>query len=189
MIMKQEQQSSVEEKKGERYHEGAGDRTGEKRDARPSWDEYFMAIARTVALRATCDRGRSGCVLVKDRRILSTGYVGSPVGLAHCDEIGHLMKTVYDKDGNASQHCVGTTHAEMNAIVQAARFGISVNGATIYCKMEPCLDCAKAIINAGIKRVVCEKKYHAADLTRRFFAEAGVELVVLNDEVETYEKM
>ena len=162
--------------------------TDTSEDYRPSWDDYFMNIARAVAMRATCDRGKSGAVLVKNKRILSTGYVGSPVGLPHCDEVGHLMKTVYDKEGNASQHCVRTTHAEMNAIVQAARFGIAVDGSTIYCKMEPCLDCCKAIINAGVKRVVCEKKYHAADTTRMFFKDAGVELVVLNDEVEKYEK-
>jgi dCMP deaminase len=157
------------------------------KDNRPSWDEYFMNIARAVALRATCDRGKSGCVLVKNKRILSTGYVGSPIGLPHCDEIGHFMKTVYDKEGHESQHCVRTTHAEMNAIVQAARHGISIDGATIYCKMEPCLDCAKAIINSGVKRVVCERKYHAAETTREFFKDAGVELVVLNPEVEKYE--
>jgi dCMP deaminase len=153
---------------------------------RPDWDEYFINIMHAVSTRATCDRGRSGAVLVKNKRILSTGYVGSPIGLPHCDEIGHLMKTVYDKEGNASQHCVRTTHAEMNAIAQAARFGIVVEGATIYCRMEPCLDCCKAIINAGIKRVVCEKMYHAAEITRQFFKDAGVELVVINDEVEQY---
>ncbi|MFH1917205.1 MAG: cytidine/deoxycytidylate deaminase family protein [Nanoarchaeota archaeon] len=157
-------------------------------DERLSWDDYFMNIAHAVAARSTCDRGKVGCVLVKGKRILSTGYAGSPVGLPHCDEAGHLMKTVYDKEGNASQHCVRTTHAEMNAIVQAARFGIAIDGATIYCKMEPCLDCCKAIINAGIKHVVCEKKYHAAETTRLFFKDAGVELAVLNDEVEKYEK-
>ena len=155
-------------------------------EQRPDWDAYFIGIMHAVASRATCDRGKSGCVLVKNKRILSTGYVGSPVGLPHCDETGHLMNTVYDKEGNLSQHCVRTTHAEMNAIVQAARHGISIDGATIYCRMEPCLDCCKAIINAGIKRVVAERKYHAADDTREFFKEAGVKLVVLNDEVQQY---
>ena len=153
---------------------------------RPSWDDYFMEIARTAAKRATCDRGRSGAVLVKNNRILSTGYVGSPSGMKHCDEIGHLMKTAYDDKGGTHQHCVRTTHAEMNAMIQAARHGIAIEGATLYCKMEPCLDCAKAIINAGIIRVVCEKKYHGAHLTRDFFAEAGVKLEVLNDSLEEY---
>ncbi|MFH1072527.1 MAG: cytidine/deoxycytidylate deaminase family protein [Nanoarchaeota archaeon] len=153
---------------------------------RPNWDEYFISIMHAVSSRATCDRGKSGAVLVKNKRILSTGYVGSPVGLSHCDETGHLMKTTFDKEGRETQHCVRTTHAEMNAIVQAARHGISIDGATIYCKMEPCLDCCKAIINAGIKRVVAERRYHAADDTRKFFKEAGVMLVVINDEVEQY---
>jgi len=155
---------------------------------RPDWDTYFMNIAREVAKRATCDRGRSGCVIVKDKRILTTGYVGSPVGLPHCDEVGHLMKTSYDEKGNAKQNCIRTAHAEQNAIVQAARFGISLDGATIYCKMEPCIVCAKMIINAGIKRVVCEKKYHDADIAREMLKEAGVELSVINDEFEKYDK-
>ncbi|MFH0835745.1 MAG: cytidine/deoxycytidylate deaminase family protein [Candidatus Micrarchaeota archaeon] len=154
--------------------------------ARPSWDEYFIQITRAIAARGTCDRGMSGAVLARNNRILATGYVGAPSGLPHCDEAGHLMKKVYDDKGGTHQHCVRTTHAEMNAIVQAARYGVAVEGATLYCKMEPCLDCAKAIINAGIKRVVCEKKYHGAHLTRDFFKDAGVELVVLNDELEEY---
>ncbi|MDI6784003.1 MAG: cytidine/deoxycytidylate deaminase family protein [bacterium] len=156
---------------------------------RPDWDEYFINISREVGKRATCDRGRSGAVIVKDKRILCTGYVGAPVGLEHCDEIGHLYKTVYRADGTKSEHCVRTTHAEMNAIVQAARYGISIDGATIYCRMVPCLDCAKAIINAGIKRVVCEKLYHAGQDSVDFFTSAGVELKILSEETETYPRM
>lgn len=148
-----------------------------------------MSIARAVGARATCDRGKSGAVIVRNKRILSTGYVGAPVGLPHCDDDGHLIKEVYDKDGKLHQHCVRTTHAEMNAIVQAARHGVSIEGGTVYCKMEPCLDCAKAIINAGLKRVVCEKKYHGAALSRDFFKQAKIDLVVLNDEFEQYENM
>ncbi len=156
---------------------------------RPSWDEYFMAITKTVAKRATCDRGKSGAIIVRGKKIISTGYVGSPKGLPHCDEVGHLLRKVINEDGSETQHCVRTTHAEKNAIIQAALHGVSTKGATIYCKMEPCLDCAKSIINAGIKRVVCENKYHKAELTRDFFKKAGVELVVLNDKTETYENM
>jgi dCMP deaminase len=98
---------------------------GEKPEphVRPSWDEYFMSITQMVATRATCDRGRSGSVIVKDKHILSTGYVGSPPGVAHCDDVGHEMHTVINEDGSQSQHCIRTTHAEQNAIVQAARFG------------------------------------------------------------------
>jgi dCMP deaminase len=161
----------------------------EPKHCRPDWDEYFINISHEVGKRATCDRGRSGAVIVKDKRILCTGYVGAPVGLEHCDEIGHLYKTVYRADGTKSEHCVRTTHAEMNAIVQAARYGISINGATIYCRMTPCLDCAKAIINAGIKRVVCEKKYHAGQDSIEFFKAAGVALKILSDDVETYPRM
>ena|SRR3989344_2747228 len=155
---------------------------------RPSWDEYFMELTRGVARRATCDRGRSGCVIVKDKRVLTTGYVGSPPGLVHCDEAGHLFETRYDKDGKASQHCIRTTHAEQNAIAQAAKHGISLDGATVYCKMEPCIMCAKSIIGVGIKRVVCEKRYHAAQITRDMFRDAGIQLEVINDELEKYEK-
>ena len=156
--------------------------------SRPSWDEYFVKLSQIVAERATCDRGKSGCVIVKDKRILSTGYVGSPPGMPHCDEAGHLMKKVFDEDGNVSQHCVRTIHAEQNAIMQAAKFGTSVEGATIYLKMEPCRTCAMMIISSGIKKVVCERKYHAGQETRDLFKDAGVELTVLKDEVEEYDK-
>ena len=106
---------------------------GDKKEkyVRPTWDEYFMQIAETVAQRATCDRGRSGCVVARDKQILVTGYVGSPRGIAHCDEIGNLMKTVTHEDGHQSQHCLRTVHAEQNAICQAARLGISLNAATL----------------------------------------------------------
>lgn len=158
-----------------------------KEPKRASWDEYFMGITREVAKRATCDRGKCGSIIVKNKRLLSTGYVGSPVGAPHCDEAGHLMNEVYDKEGNKSQHCIRTTHAEQNAIVQAARHGISIDGATLYTKMEPCHVCAKMIVNSGIKRVVAEMAYHAAQVTRDLFREAEVDLVVLNKEVKGYE--
>src|SRR3989344_8943028 len=155
---------------------------------RPSWDEYFMDIARAVAKRATCDRGRSGCVITKDKRILVTGYVGSPVGVKHCDEVGHQMKTVTHEDGSQSQHCVRTTHAEQNAICQAAKMGISIDGATLYCKMTPCDVCAKMIVNSGIKRVVPEKGYHGAKEAKELFKQAGVQLDILDEKIEQYEK-
>ncbi|MEM4240050.1 MAG: deaminase [Candidatus Woesearchaeota archaeon] len=157
-----------------------------KLDRRPNWDEYFMGIVKQVGRRGTCDRGRSGAVIVRDKRLLSTGYVGSPAGIEHCDEIGHEMHTVTNPDGTTSQHCIRTAHAEQNAIVQAARHGTAIDGATIYCKMEPCYTCAKMIINAGIKRVVCEKKYHGAKLSREIFKKAGVKLDVLYGEIEKY---
>ncbi len=156
-------------------------------DTRPSWDEYFLELIDHVATRATCDRGKSGCVIVKDKQLLATGYVGSPPGLSHCDTVGHLMKKVTDDDGTTRQHCVRTVHAEQNAICQAAKHGTAINGATLYCKMEPCRVCAMLIITVGIKKVVCKRRYHAAQDTRSMFDEAGVELVVVEDLVEHYE--
>lgn len=153
---------------------------------RPSWDEYFMEIARAVASRATCDRGRSGCVIAKNKQILVTGYVGSPKGLPHCDEVGHQMKTTTHEDGHQTQHCVRTTHAEQNAIVQAAKLGVPIEGATLYTKMTPCPVCGKMIINAGITRVVCEKRYHAGGESEEMFRRVGVELDYFDENVEQY---
>jgi len=157
-------------------------------ESRPDWDRYFLDLCEAVARRATCDRGRSGCVIVKDKRIMTTGYVGAPAGLPHCDEAGHDLRKVIDYNDNITQHCVRTLHAEQNAIIQAARFGIPLEGATLFCKMTPCRTCAMMIINAGIKRVVCEKRYHADADTIELFKQAGVELVIVNDEVEEYDK-
>lgn len=156
---------------------------------RPSWDKYFMKIVEIVGTRATCDRGKAGCIITKDKRIISTGYVGSPVGTPHCDEIGHEIHTVIHADGNQSNHCIRTTHAEQNAICQAARFGIAIEGATIYVKMTPCYTCAKMIINAGIKRVVCQNDYHAGTRSKEIFAESGVQFNLLNKEVIKYANM
>jgi dCMP deaminase len=156
--------------------------------SRPDWDRYFLDLCEAVARRATCDRGRSGCVIVKDKRIMTTGYVGAPAGLPHCDEVGHDMRKVIAFNGNITQHCVRTLHAEQNAIIQAARFGIPLEGATLFCKMTPCRTCAMMIINAGIKRVVCEKRYHADEDTRELFKQASVELTVVNDKVEEYDQ-
>jgi dCMP deaminase len=160
--------------------------TENKVHQRPSWDEYFIRLADTVASRATCDRGRSGCVIVKDRQILVSGYVGSPRGMAHCDEVGHLLKQVIHEDGKVTQHCMRTVHAEQNAITQAARRGIGLDGSTLYCRMTPCRTCAMLIINCGIVRVVCEKKYHAGQETEHMFKEAGVELIFFSEEIQKY---
>ena len=117
---------------------------------RLSWDQYFIAIARIAATRATCSRKHVGAVIVRDKMILSTGFNGSVRGLPHCDEIGHLME-----DG----HCVRTIHAEANALVQAARNGASIEGATIYVTASPCWNCFKMIANAGILRIVYGEFY------------------------------
>lgn len=158
----------------------------EEKYIRPSWDEYFMEIARAVAKRATCDRGRAGTVIARDKQILVTGYVGSPRGVPHCDEVGHQMKSVTHEDGHVSQHCMRTAHSEQNAIVQAAKVGVSIDGGTMYTKMTPCAACAKMIINAGIRRVVCEKRYHAGAESEDLFKQAGIELVFFDESVEPY---
>lgn len=154
---------------------------------RPSWDEYFMEVANAIAKRATCDRGRSGCVISRNRQILVTGYVGSPTGLPHCDEVGHLFKKTVHDDGRVTQHCVRTVHAEQNAICQAARLGIALEGATLYCRMTPCRTCAMLIINCGIVRVVCEKKYHAGTESEALFRQAGIQLDYVHEEVLKYD--
>ena len=134
---------------------------------RASWDEYFMAIAVQVATRATCDRKHVGAVLARDRSILATGYNGSIRGLEHCDEAGHMME---------GGHCTRTIHAEANAIVQAARNGVRIDGAAIYVTASPCWNCFKMIANAGVMRVAYGEFYR----DQRIFEVAerlGIELV------------
>ena len=157
-----------------------------KKIKRPTWDEYFMEIAKTVSKRSTCDRGKTGCVIVKNKQILTTGYVGSAAGQQHCDEIGHLMELTKHADGITRKHCVRTIHAEQNAIVQAAKHGIAIKGATIYSKMEPCPVCARMIINVGIERVVSDKRYHSAQETRKMLKKAKIKTKVLNKETTKY---
>ena len=117
---------------------------------RPSWDDYFMDIAQVAAKRATCDRKHVGAVIARDKTILSSGYNGSIPGLAHCDDVGHLME-----DG----HCVRTVHAEANAITQAARNGVMISGSDIYVTASPCFGCFKLIASVGIKRIVFGEFY------------------------------
>ena len=156
---------------------------------RPSWDEYFLQMADLVGSRGTCDRGHAGTVIVKDKRLLATGYVGSPIGLPHCDDVGHEMHTVTNEDGSTTRHCIRTAHSEMNAIANAARFGTAIEGATMYSKMVACYACAKVIVNAGIKRFVAVRDYHASARTKEIFKDAGVELVIMKNEVESYKDM
>jgi dCMP deaminase len=134
---------------------------------RPDWDSYFMKIASAVSERSTCDRAMVGCVLVLDKRILTTGFNGSPAGQDHCDEVGHLMV-----DG----HCVRTIHAETNAIIQAPLHGISTRGATCYVTHLPCINCTKALINAGIARIVYQRAYRMDEHAMAFLKAAGIEL-------------
>jgi len=154
---------------------------------RPSWDDYFLEVAHAIAKRATCDRGRSGCVIAKNKQLLVTGYVGAPAGLPHCDEAGHQMKKVIHEDGHESSHCVRTVHAEQNAICQAAKLGVPIDGATLYCRMTPCRVCAMLIINCGIQRVVCERKYHAGAESEEMFRQAKIALEYQHDEVLQYD--
>lgn len=153
---------------------------------RPSWDEYFLLIVDAVGSRATCDRGKSGCVITKDKRILSTGYVGAPPNVKDCYSSGHLLKTIVDESGITSTHCIRTVHAEQNAIAQAAKYGIYIKGATLYCTMEPCFNCAKLIVASGILKVVANYMYHSSENTRALFKDAKIDLLVINKEILKY---
>lgn len=134
---------------------------------RPSWDDYFMAIAHLAATRSTCDRLRAGAVMVKDRRILSTGYNGAPPGMPHCDgEAGHLME---------EGHCIRTVHAEENCVLQAAALGgVSSRGATIYATHSPCYHCLKKLIVAGVVRIVAASQYRFGPPHEQALAQAGI---------------
>lgn len=147
---------------------------------RPSWDEYFIEIAKQVATRATCLRRHVGAVIVRDKRILSTGYNGPPSGLAHCEDVGCLREQLGIPSGQRQEICRGL-HAEQNAIIQAALHGVSTQGGTIYVTHQPCVTCAKMIVNAGIKRVVCLKGYPDA-LAREILEEAQIDLEIWESE-------
>mgnify|MGYP001309321727 CR=1 FL=1 len=139
---------------------------GGRRDPRPSWDAYFMELAEVVAKRSTCPRRHVGAVLVRDRRILATGYNGAPPGFPHCTEEGCLMR-----DG----HCVRAIHAEVNAIVQAALHGVTVQGSTLYTTATPCIHCAKMLIGAGVRRIVY-REWYPDPLAVEFLEQAGIPL-------------
>ncbi|MFN3534864.1 MAG: deoxycytidylate deaminase [Desulfatiglandales bacterium] len=144
---------------------------------RPPWPQYFMAITRLVASRSTCLRRKVGAILVKDKRILATGYNGAPSGLRHCEEIGCLREKASISSGERHELCRGL-HAEQNVIVQAAFYGIPVAGADLYCTNKPCAICAKLIINSGIKRVYYEGDY-TDELSEMLLEEAHLELIRL----------
>ena len=141
-------------------------------DIRPSWDEYFMKLANEVATRTTCLRRAVGAVIVKDNRILATGYNGVPSGLAHCAEVGCLRQELGIPSGQRNEICRGL-HAEQNAIIQAARFGPIIEGAKIYINTQPCVVCAKMLINAGIKEIVYQNPY-PDELSQQLLAESGI---------------
>ena len=143
--------------------------------SRPSWDQYFLKIAFDVAERATCLRRRVGAILVKNKRILATGYNGAPSGLRHCEDVGCIREKHGVPSGERHELCRGL-HAEMNAFLQAAMHGVSTQGADLYTTTYPCSLCAKMAINAGVKRVVEAGEYPDA-LSGELLAEAGVEVV------------
>jgi dCMP deaminase len=145
-----------------------------KAPGRIPWDYYFMRIARLVAQRSTCIRRKVGAVIVRDKHILTTGYNGAPKGLAHCTDVGCLREELGIPSGERVEICRGI-HAEQNALVQAARFGISLEGGVLYCTTQPCVTCAKLLINAGIERIIYLEGY-ADKLGNRMLAEAGVKL-------------
>lgn len=146
---------------------------------RPSWDTYFMNITTLVAQRSTCTRRAVGAIIVKDKRILSTGYNGAPTGIRHCLEVGCLRESLQVPSGERHELCRGI-HAEQNAIIQAAYHGVSVNNAVLYCTNQPCAICAKMIINAGIKKIYYQSGYTDA-LAQEMLTEAGIDLIKHDD--------
>lgn len=146
---------------------------------RPSWDTYFMNITTLVAQRSTCTRRAVGAIIVKDKRILSTGYNGAPSGIRHCLEVGCLRESLQVPSGERHELCRGI-HAEQNAIIQAAYHGVSVNNAVLYCTNQPCAICAKMIINAGIKKIFYQSGYSDA-LAQEMLSEAGIDLIKHDD--------
>ena len=145
------------------------------KNKRVSWETYFMNIAVEVATRSTCDRKHVGAVIVKDKTILSTGYNGSIKGLPHCDEAGHEM---------VEGHCIRTTHAEANTIVQAAKNGVEINNGEIYITASPCYNCFKLIANAGIKSIYFLEFYREERIIEHA-REAGIELIHLDETTES----
>ncbi|MGB7604802.1 MAG: dCMP deaminase family protein [Lutisporaceae bacterium] len=142
---------------------------------RPSWDEYFMSIAEMVKTRSTCTRRQVGAVIVKDKRILTTGYNGTPTGLKHCGEVGCLREQLGIPSGQRHELCRGI-HAEQNAIIQAAGFGVPIQGSTIYITLSPCILCTKMLINSGITRIVTKEAYND-ELALKMLEESGIEYV------------
>ena len=142
---------------------------------RPSWDTYFMDITFLVAKRSTCLRRAVGAIVVKDKRILSTGYNGAPTGIKHCNEAGCLREELNVASGEKHELCRGI-HAEQNAIIQAAFHGVGIKGATLFCTNLPCSICAKMIINAGLKKI-CYHSGYADAISREMLDAAGIEVV------------
>lgn len=150
-----------------------------KKDGRPSWDEYFMQMAELTAQRSTCLRRHVGAVIVKDRHIVATGYNGAPRGIAHCNELGGCLRQKLGVPSGQRHELCRALHAEQNAIIQAATLGQSIEDASIYITHQPCVICAKMIINAGIKRIVVKEGY-PDELAVEILGEAGLKIVMLD---------
>jgi dCMP deaminase len=170
---------------------------------RLSWSDYFMQLVDAISQRSTCDRGKPGCVFVKNNQILTTGYAGSPPGFPHCSEVGHELEVRFPVDpkadlanvdifthvcleSNYSVHCIRTIHCEQNAIIQAARRGISLDGSTLYVTMTPCRTCAMMLISVGVVKVIAKKLYHKSDESIEMFKLANIPLVHLDQTVQGY---
>ncbi|MDR1617147.1 MAG: cytidine/deoxycytidylate deaminase family protein [Syntrophomonadaceae bacterium] len=153
---------------------------------RPSWDEYFMQVAKLVATRSTCLRRRVGAVLVRQERIISTGYNGSPRGIVHCEKTGCLRNMMSIPSGERYELCRGV-HAEQNAIINAAYYGINTAGTVLYCTEQPCIICARMIINAGIVRIIHNGDFQD-DLSLKLLHEAGIPIEFMTLEKEDGEQ-
>lgn len=148
-------------------------------DKRPSWDEYFMGMAKLTSQRSTCLRRKVGAVIVKDKHIIATGYNGAPRGLSHCAELGGCLREQLKVPSGQRHELCRALHAEQNAIIQAATLGQSIEGASIYITHQPCSICSKMIINAGIERIVVDEGY-PDELATKLLAEAGIKVVTLD---------
>jgi len=144
---------------------------------RPSWDEYFIKMAELVAERSTCLRRQVGAVAVRDNHILSTGYNGAPAGIEHCEKLGCMRRLLEVPSGERHELCNGV-HAEQNVIIQASLHGVSLTDSTLYCTHSPCSICAKMLINAGVRRIVC-KNYYADEMALTFLRHTNIDLEVL----------
>jgi len=156
---------------------------------KPTWEEYFLSFLQIIGSRANCDRGYNAALIVdNDNQVVSTGYVGAPPGLPECNEVGHLLFSSINVDGKKTMHCKRTVHAEVNAIAQAAKRGVSTKNCTLYVKLFPCYDCAKLIISSGISKIVSLYDYHASEFSKNLFALKNIEYKIINNGVYLYEK-
>ena len=176
-------------RKSKNRHRGKGKvnpRTRLQVRERPSWDRYFMSIARLASTRSTCLRRQVGAVIVKDKKILATGYNGAPMGLEHCLDIGCLREELGIPSGERHELC-RATHAEQNAIVQAATCGVNIKDSIIYSTTHPCILCSKLLINAGISKIIIEDSY-PDEMSRQMLDEAGVEIIIIGQDTKERKK-